>query len=197
MRCVQRKTKLRETLCTVLVPDTSAPRVGVVVIERSSACESDGVKPPTHAGSSFCCLPQLCSSSLSRPEIPGRTAFFLAPTGTGTLAALLLLLRFDPRTGRETGSKPSRRTSWHSACRSPFLCWQVFPLLRAWLTLLPGIAVAVVWRAYEWRWIRRLMICLALLIAVITLGDLVPTTTAANTLPWLRWLFDVAQLLWW
>ena len=43
----------------------------------------------------------LATALLFIPVAAGSTwpdGFFLAPTGTGTLAALLLLLRFDPRT---------------------------------------------------------------------------------------------------
>jgi len=121
--------------------------------------------------------------------------FFLAPAGMGTLAALLLLLRLDPRLLSRDRLKAI--APYLLALGVSFAVLVLANVAAAWLTLIPSIAVAVVWRAYEWQGVRRLMMCLALLISVITPGDLVPTTTAANTLPWLRWMFDLAQLLWW
>ena len=126
---------------------------------------------------------------------PWSWGFFLAPAGMGTLAALLLLLRFDPRLWSRDRLKDIAPYLLALGVSVAVLALANVP--AAWLTLLPGIAVAAVWRAYEWRSLRRLMMCLALLISVITLGDLVPTTTAANTLPWLRLMFGLAQLLWW
>jgi hypothetical protein len=124
--------------------------------------------------------------------------FFLAPTGMGTLAALLLLLRFDPRTwSRDRLKAIAPYLLALGVSLAVLVLANVAAVWLIWLTLLPGIAAAVVWRAYEGRGIRRLMMCLALLISVITLGNLVPTTMAANTLPWLRWMFGLAQLLWW
>jgi hypothetical protein len=128
----------------------------------------------------------------TRPE-----GFFLAPTGMGTLAALLLLLRFDPRTwSRDRLKAIAPYLLALGVSLAVLVLANVAAVWLVWLTLLPGIVAAAVWRAYESRSLRRLMMCLALLISAITLGNLVPTTTAANTLPWLRWMFGLAQLLW-
>lgn len=140
----------------------------------------------------------LATALLFIPVAAGNTwsdGFFLAPTGTGTLAALLLLLRFDPRTWSRDRLKDI--APYLLALGVSFAVLVLANVAGAWLTLLPGIAAAAVWRAYEWRSLRRLMMCLALLISIIALGDLVPTTTAANTLPWLRLIFGLAQVLWW
>jgi hypothetical protein len=140
----------------------------------------------------------LATALLFIPVAAGNTrseGFFLAPTGMGTLAALLLLLRFDPRTWSRDRLKAI--APYLLALGVSLAVLVLANVSAAWMTLLPGIAVAVVWRAYEWRSLRRLMMCLALLISAIALGDLVPTTTAANTLPWLRLMFGLAQLLWW
>jgi len=140
----------------------------------------------------------LASALLLIPVAAGNTwssGFFLAPAGMGTLAALLLLLRFDPRLWSR--DKLKAIAPYLLVLGVSVAVLALANVAAAWLTLIPSIAMAAVWRAYEWRSLRRLMMCLALLISVITLGDLVPTTTAANTLPWLRWMLDLAQFLWW
>ena len=140
----------------------------------------------------------LATALLFIPVAAGNTwseSFFLAPTGTGTLAALLLLLRFDPRTWSRDRLKAI--APYLLALGVSLAVLVLANVAGAWLTLLPGIAVAAVWRAYEWRSLRRLMMCLALLISVITLGNLVPTAAATHTPAWLQWTLGLAQVLWW
>ena len=164
--------------------------IGVVVRARATAETADDTR--------WVKFLLLATALLFIPVAAGNAwswSFFLAPAGMGTLAALLLLLRFDPRTWSRDRLKAI--APYLLALGVSLTVLVLAQVAAAGLTLLPGIAVAVVWRAYERRGIRRLMMCLALLILALTIGDLIPTTTAANTPAWLQWTFGLAQLLWW
>ena len=173
----------------ISLPPIAVVVIGIVVRARASAEDAD-----VH----WLRFLLLASALLLIPIAAGNTwsgGFFLAPAGMGTLAALLLLVRFDPRAWSR--DKLKAIAPYLLALGVSFSALVLANPAAAWLTLIPSVAVAVVWRAYEWRSVRRLMSGLALLISVLTLGNLVPTVAAAHAPAWLRWTLDLAPWLWW